>query len=260
MEILREEIAAIPDEELDSFEHELDRLLGAYACINIIGIGTWYHDDQHPGELQKNYDAAKPGEERPALIRTPDKVVIDSLEGNTLMQPRHTNVIEISADGTKARALNTGFGYEALAKFREEPMAIYSVGIVPWEFVFEEGEWRRFSGGWQRVIKTNLEKGWIYDMQHTNTRPPLSPEEDANFLGKYAYKKDRARKPLPAPPEKDTFERWPDLGDETWKFKYIPEEQNKKVDDAVTAKIREKSVVLLNLNSDYKEKEEGKEQ
>ena len=76
MDILREEIAAIPAEELDAFELELDRLLGAYDCLNIIGIGTWYHDDQHPGELQKNYDARRPGEERPAFIRVPDKVVL----------------------------------------------------------------------------------------------------------------------------------------------------------------------------------------
>ena len=257
MEILREEIAAIPAEELDAFELELDRLLGAYACLNIIGIGTWYHDDQHPGELQKNYDARRPGEERPAFIRVPDKVVIDSLEGNSLMQPRHTNVIQVSPDGTKARALNTGFGYEALSKYRETPMAIYSVGIVPWEFVHEEGEWRRVSGGWQRVIKANQEKGWIYDMQHTNTRPPLSDEEDANFLGKYAYRKDRARKPLPAPPEPDTFERFPELGDDGWKFKYAPEERKNKTDEAVTAKIREKSVVLLNLSTDYGEEEKS---
>ena len=227
MEILREEIEAIPDEELDAFELELDRLLGAYACINMIGIGTWYHDDQHPGELQKNYDAAKPGEERPAFIRTPDKVVIDSLEGNTLMQPRHTFVVEVSEDAAKARALSTGFGYEALSKFREEPMAIYSVGIVPGEFVFEDGEWRTVSGGWQRVIKTDREKGWVYDMQHTNTRPPLTPEEDANFLGKYAYKKDRKRVPVPAPPEKDSFVRYPEIGDDTWKYKYAPEEQKR---------------------------------
>ncbi|MBQ8307053.1 MAG: hypothetical protein IJX90_12655 [Blautia sp.] len=225
MDYLREEIAAIPEEELDSFELELDRLLGAYDCLNMIGIGTWYHDDQHPGELQKNYDAAKPGEERPAFIRTPDKVVIDSLEGNTLMQPRHTPVIQVSEDGTKARALTIGFGYEALAKFRETPMAIYSVGIVPGEFVKEDGEWRTVSGGWQRVIKADMEKSWIYDMQHTNTRPPLTPEEDANFLGRYAYKKDRARKPLPAPPEPDTFKKYPDLGDDSWKYKYAPEEK-----------------------------------
>ena len=225
MDKLREEIAAIPEEELDSFELELDRLLGAYDCLNMIGIGTWYHDDQHPGELQKNYDAAKPGEERPAFIRTPDKVVIDSLEGNTLMQPRHTPVIQVSGDGTKARALTVGFGYEALAKFRETPMAIYSVGIVPGEFVKQDGEWRTVSGGWQRVIKTDKEKGWVYDMQHTNTRPPLTPEEDANFLGRYAYKKDRARKPLPAPPEPDSFVQYPELGDDSWKYKYAPEEK-----------------------------------
>ena len=253
MDTLREEIAAIPEKELEGFELELDRLLGAYECINIIGIGTWYHDDQHPGELQKNYDVSKPGEERPDFIRIPDKVVIDSLEGNTLMQPRHTNVIQVSEDGTKARALNTGFGYEALSKYRETPMAIYSVGIVPWEFMKEDGEWRRFSGGWQRVIKTNIEKGWVYDMQHTNTRPPLTPEEDANFLGKYAYKKDRARKPLPAPPDPDTFIKYPKLGDDSWKYKYIPEEMENKTDEAVTAKIREKSVVVLNLSSDYDE-------
>ena len=32
-------------------------------------------------------------------------------------------------------------------------MAIYSVGIVPWEFVKENGEWRRLSGGWQRYAR-----------------------------------------------------------------------------------------------------------
>ena len=254
MEICREEINAIPEEELDAFELELDKLLGAYSCINLIGIGTWYHDDQHPGELQRNIDAKKPGEDRPFLVRTADKVVIDSLEGNSLMQPRHTNVIEISADGTRGRALNTGYGYEALSKFRETPMGIWSVGIVPWEFIYEDGEWRRYSGGWQRVIKANIEKGWVRDMQHTTTRPPLTPEEDMAFLGKYAYRKERVRKPLPAPPEKDTFEQFPELGDDGWKYKYIPEEKANKVDETVTAKIREKSVVTYNLKSDYEKK------
>ena len=88
-------------------------------------------------------------------------------------------------------------------------------------------------------------------MQHTNTRPPLSDEEDASFLGKYAYRKDRARKPLPAPPDQDTFVEFPELGDDGWKYKYAPEERENKTDEAITAKIREKSVVVLSLGSDF---------
>ena len=95
-------------------------------------------------------------------------------------------------------------------------------------------------------------------MQHTNTRPPLSDEEDANFLGKYAYRKDRARKPLPAPPDRDTFERFPAPGDDGWKYKYAPEEQTKKTDEAVTARIRAKSVVVFSLDRDYKEEQDTK--
>ena len=34
-------------------------------------------------------------------------------------------------------------------------------------------------------------------MEPTNTRPPLTPEQDRNFLGKYAYRKDEVRKPVP---------------------------------------------------------------
>ena len=228
MTALMEELMCLSEEDLDTLEKALDIELAAYECEKIYNIGTWYHDDQHPGELQKNYNIGKPGEERPAMIRTPDHVVIDSLEGNTLMQPRHTPVIEVDKECTRCRILATGFGYEALAKYREEPMAIYSVGIVPGVFMLQDNEWRQVSGGWTRVVKADMTKSWIYDMQHTNCRPPLSPEEDASFLGKYAYKKDRARKPFPAPPEKDTFEKFPEINDEGWKYKYAPEEINNK--------------------------------
>mgnify|MGYP000646421867 FL=1 len=55
-------------------------------------------------------------------------------------------------------------------------------------------------------------------MEPTNTRPPLTPEQDRAMLGKYAYQKDEVRKPAPEPPHDDTWEVWPDETDQSWQF------------------------------------------
>ena len=109
-------------------------------------------------------------------------------------------------------------GIEGLSKFRETPMAILSLGMVPGTHVKMEEEWRILAGNWQRTTKNEYHAGWIEDMQVTNTRPPLTKEQDRNFLGRYAYQKDEIRKPVPEPPRKDTWEAFPDETDPSWQF------------------------------------------
>ena len=55
-------------------------------------------------------------------------------------------------------------------------------------------------------------------MQPTNTRPPLTADQDRDFLGKFAYRTDEARRAVPEPPRKDTWEQFPDETDDSWLF------------------------------------------
>ena len=114
-------------------------------------------------------------------------------------------------------------GIEGLSKFREKPMAILSLGMVPGTHVKSKGEWRILSGAWKRTIKNEFHAGWINDMQVTNTRPPLTKEQDRDFPGRFAYMKDEVRRASPEPPAKDTWEKYPDEMDPSWMYRSLKE-------------------------------------
>ena len=141
------------------------------------------------------------------------KAVVDSLEGNMLVHAITTSVIEVDDADQKARATLWSFGHEGLSKFREKPMAIFSLGIFCDAFVKENGEWKILYAAWQRTTKSEYHLGWARDMQPTNTRPPMTPEEDRAMLGRFAYQPDEVRQPVPEPPGKDTWQRFPDEAD-----------------------------------------------
>ena len=86
------------------------------------------------------------------------KAVVDSLEGNSLIHPLTTPIIEVNDECTKARAVWWSLGVEGLSKFREKPMAIISLGMVPGTHVKEEGNGRSFPGHGREPRKTNITK------------------------------------------------------------------------------------------------------
>jgi hypothetical protein len=144
--------------------------------------------------------------------------VVDSLEGNTLVHPLATPIVEVDQANTRARAVWWSLGVEALSKFREHPMAIVSMGMVPGTHIQVGGEWRILSGAWQRTTKSEYHAGWVHSMEPTNTRPPISPEQDRNWLGRFAYRKDEERHPVPEPPRADTWRTSPDETDDSWLY------------------------------------------
>lgn len=203
----------------EALETRVERLLAAWEVQNLRGGAAIFHDDQHIGQKRREVQAVgHPAVDVAALQAFRMKAVVDSLEGNMLIHPLTSPVVEVNADATQARAVFWSLGVEGLSKFREEPMAIISLGMVPGNHVRMNGEWRILSGAWQRTTKNEYKKGWVRDMQQTNTRPPLTPEQDRNFLGKYAYRKDETRKPSPEPPRKDTFEQFPEETDMNWLY------------------------------------------
>ena len=127
-------------------------------------------------------------------------------------------MIVVDPTNTKCRSVWRSIGVEGLSKFREKPAAIWSLGSVPGANVVEDGEWKRLWGAWLRLTKNEYHAGWVESMVPTNTRPPLTPEQDRAMLGKYAYQKDEVRKPAPEPPHDDTWEVWPDETDQAWQF------------------------------------------
>lgn len=211
------DLDGLTEEEFASLEKRIEKLLSVWEIKNLRGQAATFHDDQHIGEKRKELKALKhPSFNVAAEMAFRSKAVVDSLEGNCLIHPLTTPVIEVDDDCTKARAVWWSIGIEGLSKFREMPMAILSLGMVPGTHVKEDGQWRILSGAWQRTTKCEYHQGWINNMEPTNTRPPLTKEQDRAMLGKHAYQKDEVRHPVPEPPRKDTWQQFPDETDNRW--------------------------------------------
>ncbi len=213
-----EDLLELSEEELSLIEAEVDTLISVWQVKNLRAELMLFHDDQHIGEPRRQLMAVEhPKFDLEALRIFESTPVVDNLEGNMLIHPCTTPVIEIDKERKVARGLWWSFGMEALSKYREKPLAMISLGILPTIAIRnEDGEWRLFLRGWQRTTKTDLHKGWVEDMQPTNCRPPLTKEQDLKGAGKYAYFKDRVRKHVPIPPMPDTFEKFPGDISEEW--------------------------------------------
>jgi hypothetical protein len=212
-----DDLDALDDAELDALEARLDRMLAAWGVANLRGQAAIFHDDQHIGEPRRELNAVDhPAVDAEALRAFRAKPVVDSLEGNTLVHPLATPIIEVDEGATRARAVWWSMGVEGLSKFREHPMALISLGMVPGTHILVEGEWRILAGAWQRTTKNEYHAGWVHSMEPTNARPPLTPEQDRNFLGRFAYRADEVRRPVPEPPRPDTWVTHPDETDDAW--------------------------------------------
>lgn len=219
MKLTLEDLDLLEDDEFYELEKKVKKLVSVWKVQNLRGNAAIFHDDQHIGEKRRELNAVKhPSVDVKALYESRMKPVVDSLEGNSLIHPLTTPVIEVNDDCTEARAVWWSIGVEGLSKFRENPMAIISLGMVPGAHIVEDGEWKILWGAWQRTTKCEYHKGWVHSMEPTNTRPPLTKEQDRDFLGKYAYMKDEVRKPAPEPPRKDTWEQFPDITDNSWLY------------------------------------------
>lgn len=218
MTITPDDLAVLTEDELAAYEAEVDRLIAVWRIKNLRGQAAIFHDDQHLGEKRRELRAVEhPSVDAEALTK-PQPAVVDRLEGNSLFHPLTTPVIEVDAGATRARGLWWSLGVEGLSKFGEHPMAIISVGMVPGTHVKEGGDWRILSGFWQRTTKNEYHAGWVHSMEPTNTRPPLTPEQDRAHLGRFAYRPDEVRQPVPEPPATDTWVQFPDETDDRWMY------------------------------------------
>lgn len=212
-----EEIEALTEEEFLEAEKRADRLMSAWEIQNLRGNAAIFHDDQHIGEQRRELNALKhPSVDVEGLMAFRRKPVVDSLEGNMLVHPLTTPVIEVDEKNEKARAVWWSIGVEGLSKYRETPMAIVSLGMVPGVQIVEDGAWKILWGVWQRTTKNEYHADWTKSMIPTNTRPELTPKEDLAGFGRYAYQENEVRRAVPQPPKKDTWERYPDEMDKTW--------------------------------------------
>ncbi len=216
-DITLQDLDLLSEEEFEQIELETGRLMSVWEICSLRGQAAIFHDDQHIGEHRRELKTLDhPLFNKEAELKFRSTAVVDSLEGNMLIHPLTTPVIEVSADNTAARAVWWSLGIEGLSRYRETPMAIISAGMVPGVHLKEEDGWKIFSGAWQRTTKNEYHAGWVESMVPTNTRPQISKEEDRQRLGRYAYQKDEIRKPVPCPPKKDTFEAYPEKTDDSW--------------------------------------------
>lgn len=213
-----EDLAELGESEIEALEKELDQLVAVWEIRNLRGQAAIFHDDQHIGEKRRQLMAVQHRSVDKAKLALNPQPLVDSLEGNALIHPLTTPIIEVDETATKARGVWWSIGVEGLAKFREHPMAIISIGFVLGAHVKEGSEWRILWGLWQRTTKNDYKQSWVHSMEPTNMRPPLSPDQDRAFLGRYAYRANEIRQRVPEPPRKDTWQQFPDEMDESWKF------------------------------------------
>ena len=99
MDITAEDLAALDDAELEQLELEVERLLAVWQVKNVRGQKAIWHDDRHIGEKRREIQAVKhPSVDVEALHEHRMKPVVDSLEGNSLIHPLATPIIEVNAD------------------------------------------------------------------------------------------------------------------------------------------------------------------
>lgn len=219
LDIKLEDLDLLTEQEFEALEKETARLTACWQVANMRGASAIYWDDQRIGEKRHEFMALKhPSVNVEAEMAFRRKAVVDSLEGNSLVHPLTTPVIVVDPESTKARCVFRSLGVEGLSKYRETPTAIFSIGSVPGANVVEDGEWKRLWGAWLRLTKNEYHAGWVENMEPTNTRPPLTPEQDRAMMGRYAYQKNEVRKRAPEPPREDTWEQFPDETDPAWQF------------------------------------------
>ena len=217
-----DEINLLSDEEFIELEKQIDREMSVWQVCNLRGQAAIFHDDQHMHEDRKELKALDyPGFNVEAEMKFRNTKVIDSLKGNMLIHPLTTPVVEVNEDNTVVRATWWSLGIEGLSIHEEKPTAIISVGVVPGVHVKQDDEWRILKGAWIRTTKNEYHAGWIDSMLVTNTRPPLTVEQDRQLMGKYAYRKDEVRKAVPCPPLKDTYNKYPKEDDDSWLYEHI---------------------------------------
>ena len=219
LDITRSDLDLLSEDELAALEQETARLTACWDVQNLRGCAAVFWDDQRIGEMRRELSALKhPSVDAEKELAFRRKAVVDSLEGNSLVHPLTTPVIVADESATRVRSTFWSLGVEGLSKFRETPTAIISVGMVPGANVVEDGQWRMLWGAWQRTTKNEYHAGWVDSMIPSNTRPPLSPEEDRARLGRFAYQKDEVRRPVPEPPRDDTWTQFPDEADQAWLY------------------------------------------
>jgi hypothetical protein len=220
MNISADDLAELSEPEFEDAEREIAKLVAVWEINNVRGTAAIFWDDQHIGEPRRELNTlTHPSVDAEALRAFRMHPVVDNLEGNALLHPLTTPIVEVNDDCTKARGVWWSLGIEGLSIYREQPMAIWTIGMVAGANIKEDGEWKILTmAWWQRTTKAEFHAGWVDSMVPTNTRPPLTPEQDRAFLGKYAYWKDEARKPAPEPPHKNTWDEFPDEADENWRY------------------------------------------
>src|ERR1700689_813393 len=79
----------------EELEAEVARLLAVWRVKNLRATKTIWHDDQHIGDKRREVGSVKhPSVDLDARQAMRTKPVVDSLEGNSLIHPLDTPVIE----------------------------------------------------------------------------------------------------------------------------------------------------------------------
>lgn len=229
---------SLSEEEFRNLEVAVDKLLAVWHIKSAIANDDNWHDDQRiaqkrriggwPRKYLTGPGLAAPPAPPPAppAASGPQLPPIASLEGNALIHGPTTWVFEFNEDATMVRILYWTFGIEGLAQEREKPAAVVSLMRCAATMARVNGTWQGGGGGvFSRTTKNDHPQDWVHHMRPTATRPPMSDEDDRKRIGKYAYRPFEVRDCVPAAPEPDTWQKYPDFMDARWALANLPDQR-----------------------------------
>ena len=105
IDIKIEDLDLLEDEEFEQIEKEIAKQLSVIEVSNLRGQAAIFHDDQHIGEKRRELKALKhPSFDVEGEMKFRSTAVVDSLEGNMLIHPLTTPVIEVNKENDLCRA------------------------------------------------------------------------------------------------------------------------------------------------------------
>jgi hypothetical protein len=236
------ELDSLSEAEFCKLEIAVDKLLAVWHIKSAIANDDNWHDDQRIGQKRRKGGWPRtylsgsglsklpvPPPPPPPATSGPQLPPIEALEGNALIHGSATWIFEFNDDATMVRILYWTFGIEGLSQEREKPAAVVSMMRCATTMARVNGTWQTCGSSiFSRTTKNDNPKDWVHHMRPTATRPPMSYEDDLKRIGKYAYRPFEIRACVPAAPERDTWQEYPDFRDAGWAMAYLSDQDTSR--------------------------------
>jgi len=231
-------LSTMREEDFRKLEIAADKIVSVWHIkITVANQENWHGDQQlgqkrRVGGWPRNY-LTGPGIDDPSIPPLSAQNIPLSaaglsatlrLEGQMLTHSPDTWILEFNEDGTMVRNIRWSFGIQGDSYEWEKPETPIDTERNGVTMVRIGGTWRPVGArAGTRTTKNSHPKDWVHHMHVVTERPPMTPEYDSQHTGKYGYHPTQVRGCVPAAPDRDTWQKFPNYKVADWANIYLPD-------------------------------------